>query len=148
MLISRLNQNTQAVEWPLVNTQSKRPLDILLSGQVAGLSLDRTLAYCVVTQKCSTDQDSLRRHCMSKSQFLLALQLHKLCLWFSYLIIETSAWYALVRSTGTSAFYYLAYQDFFLRTSTSHKLPVLFSALSISGRIVRNAQLFRFAHAC
>lgn len=73
MLISNFNQNTKAVEWPIVNTQSKRPLDRMLSERVAGLSLDRTLAYSVVTQKCSIDWDSLRLHCMSKSQFSFAL---------------------------------------------------------------------------
>ncbi len=40
-------------------------------------------------------------------------------------------WYALVRSTPTSRFYHLAYQDFLQRTMTSHKLPVLFAVLSI-----------------
>lgn len=42
-------------------------------------SLDRTLADCVVTQKCSTDLDSLNTpHCKSKSQFSFAIRLHKL----------------------------------------------------------------------
>lgn len=34
VLISNFNQNTKAVEWPLVNTQSKWALDRLLSGRL------------------------------------------------------------------------------------------------------------------
>ncbi len=41
--------------------------------------------------------------------------------------------YSLVPSTSTSRFYSLVYRDFLLGTGTSHKLPILFSALSISG---------------
>lgn len=50
VLTSNFNQNTKAVEWPLLSAQSKWPLDRLSTGRVAGWSLGGTLAHCVVTQ--------------------------------------------------------------------------------------------------
>lgn len=87
VFISNFNQNTEAVEWPIVDTQSKWPLDWMLGGRVAGLSLDRTLAHSVVTQKCSTDRDSRRLHCMSS--FHLLFSYTSSCLWVSDLFSET-----------------------------------------------------------
>lgn len=74
MLISNFNQNTKAVECPLASTKSKWPLDRLLSGRVAGLSLERTLAYCLVNRK--SQQTWIQSDLTAQCSF--AFQMHKL----------------------------------------------------------------------
>lgn len=58
LLISNFNQNMKAHEWPPGSTQSKWPLDMLLSRQVAGLSFQdvKSLLWWHYTFACGFNQ--------------------------------------------------------------------------------------------
>lgn len=58
LLISNFNQNMKAHEWPPGSTQSKWPLDRLLSRQVAGLSFQdvKSLLWWHYTFDCGFNQ--------------------------------------------------------------------------------------------
>lgn len=66
LLISNFNQNMKAHEWPPGSTQSKWPLDMLLSRQVAGLSFQdvKSLLWWHYTFACGFNQARMApSHC-------------------------------------------------------------------------------------